>query len=162
MTKKPLVVAAVIAVALTALFFYQRSRNKVDLRLLKAVPEIDATAIKDIIHFKNAKIASEKFHIVVTGTARIDLGLSFPVLVDRLQDGAKLDTVSAYIHLNSKPKLPEGYVIQEEQGGPPPFDYRIRPGDPVRIDIDATIRTGRFTRLVIRPDPENLEPSLAL
>jgi len=158
--KKPVVVAVVIAAALVALFFYQRSRNEYDLRLLKAVPEIDATAIKDIIHFNNAEISSEKFHIVVTGTARIDLGLSLPVLVDRLQDGAKVDTVSAYIHLNSKPKLPEGYVIQEGQGGPPPFDYRIGPGDPVRIDIDATIKAGRFTKLVIRPDPEHPGPAI--
>ena len=160
--KKPIVVAAVIVVALAALFFYQRSRNKVDIRLLKAVPEIDVTAIEDIIHFNNVKIASDKFDVVVTGTARIPLELGLPVLVDRFQDAEKTDTVPAYIRLNSKPRLPEGYVIQEGQGGPPPFDYRILPGDPVRIDIDATIRTGRFTRLVIRPDPENLEPSLAL
>jgi len=155
-TKRLLVGIALIAL-LAGLTYYQHQggKNKLGLKLLKTVPEIDSVALKDTMDVQEALMGSERVYVNVTGLAKTDLGERLRLSVDRYHEDRKIDTVAAYISLNRAPRLPEGYVMPKVPTSAPPYDFDIYAGDQVRISVDATAPDRRFTRLVLSPDPES-------
>ena len=141
---------------LVGLLFHQCGRKKYPITLLKTVPEIDAAAVADYLTVDGIKIGPARMFLFVFGKAKKDLPPGAPVAIDRFQGDSKIDTVFGFVALNREPRLPEGYVITPGQGGPPPYDFNIYAGDPIRIDVDATMETGHFTRLVIGLDRASL------
>ena len=151
MTRK--LIGAILGIAVLAVLvvLIHRRDPAWKLELLKKAPEIDASAIAEYMAFEKVVIAPDRLMVVVKGKAAKDLPPQTPIQVDRFKDGAKLDTVPTMLTLDGPPRLPDGYVIKENQPGPPPFIYDIQTGDPVGMSIDATIESGRITKLVIRP-----------
>ena len=81
-----------------------------DIVRLKEVPEIDHSALDSYVEFGEASISSQGLMVTVTGTAKMDLGFSWPVKVDRFAQGNKLDTTQAFVVRNE----PDTTVDQDE------------------------------------------------
>ena len=147
--KKALLIAVVV-LALVVLNLFRCRTDPYTVLRLKEVPEIDATALVAWMEFKSAEIEDGKLYVAVYGEAKTDLAAWTPVVVERFVDEERIDTLQAAISLSREPRLPEGYVFVPG-GGPPPYDFNIYAGDPVRIAVDATMEGGYFTRLALGP-----------
>jgi len=149
---KRVLVLVTVSLLLVGLLFHQCGKKQYPITLLKKAPEIDGAAVADYLAVDEVKIGPTRMFLFVFGTAKKDLPPGTPVAIDRFQGDSKIDTVFGSVSLSREPRLPEGYVIRPGQGGPPPYDFNIYAGDPIRIDVDATMEEGLFTRLVIRLD----------
>ena len=150
---KRILVPAVVVVGLLALNVVLRllGRGGPELVRIETPPEIDASAIEKYMDVEKTKIGPERQMVSLLGRAKEDLGEAMWLEVDRMDGERLVDTVRASVRIVGSGRLPEGYVIRDGQGGPPPYDPRILAGDPVRFSVDAVTAEGPIRKLVIRP-----------
>ena len=128
--------------------------------LLDQVPEIDHSAIDQLVDYKSAEISEDRLFIVVRGIAKANMGLSRGVRVQRYTNEGMLDTIAGSIQSSKEVPQPEKpppdpnrdpNVMPPRPPMPPPL--LIEEGGPVHVTIDATMSGGRITKLVITPGP---------
>jgi hypothetical protein len=128
--------------------------------LLKDVPEIDHSAIDELVTYEGAEISESRMFVVVKGTAKVDMGPGRGVRVQRHTKDGLLDTIAARISSAKEVVQPEPTPVDPNRDPnvmpprpPMPKPALVEAGGPVQIDIDATMSGGRITKLVIMPGP---------
>ena len=134
---------------------------KLTVVLLSEVPEIDHSAIDPLVAYESAEISKDRLFVLVTGTAKEDMGLFRKVKVQRYTKDGLLDTKDAFIKSSKEVEQPAPQPVDPDRDSsvmpprppmpPPPI---IEEGGPVQIALDATISGGKITKLVIQPTLE--------
>ena len=134
--------------------------SKLTVVLLKEVPEIDHSALDPLMDYGGAEISENRLFVVVKGTAKVAMGLSHGVRVQRYTKEGLLDTTSARISSAKEVSQPEPLPVDPDRDPdvmpprpPMPAPPLIEEGGPVQIEIDATMSGDRITKLVIMPGP---------
>ena len=149
-------VAVVCLVGLLALAFGCGKWG--ELILLKALPEIDKSALDPYVDLGPGEISSDKVWVNISGTAKQDLGQGLQVDMERFTAEGRLDNVTAYLRLAKPPAPVIPDMPEPGQGGkgalfrPPILPPRpISVGDEVTMVMDGTSTKGAITKLVLKP-----------
>ena len=140
---------------------------KLTVVLLEEVPEIDHAGIDHLLDYEGAEISKDRLFIIVRGTAKMYLGLSTGVNVERHTKAGLLDTIGASITSGKEVPQPEKQPVDLDADPsvmpprpPMPPPSVIEEGGPVHIMINATMSGGRITRLIITATPGGPEDML--
>ena len=147
---------AAMVCALCAVGFVAGCGRGDTLVYLKEVPELDTSAIEPYVTIEETKIGDSRMYVVMSGTAKQDLGMQMNLSVDRYVKGRKFDTVQTAITPIREIKFDENtprVVLDPDSPRPGPPAHLFAPisaGGKVTIRVDATTTEGVITKLVFK------------